>query len=170
MKKQEAQAHSTCSNCGAEIYPEHLDSGIARYEGDKLLCSFCVSDYEKKHDLGASGDHPLETIALQDDDDDMSPAASGKTRIHGISSGMFGAQHAWDDGRFKRSADPKGLGATRCRTFHSKLNDGSIEYMTNLINEWLDGNPNITVKFATTTIGPFEGKHVEQNLIITLFY
>lgn len=42
--------------------------------------------------------------------------------------------------------------------------------MTGQINEWLDANDKIVVKFATTTIGPFEGKHTEPNLIITAFY
>lgn len=169
MKPKE-QAHSTCSSCGAAIYPEHLDSGIARYEGDKLLCSFCVADYERSHDDSgvAKADAGLEPISLQDDDEDAAPAS--RTRIHAISSGMFGGGHAWDDSRFKRQADPQGHGATRCRTFHSKLNDGSIEFMTNSINEWLDGDPNIRVKFATSVIGIFEGKHAEPNLILTLFY
>ena len=60
--------------------------------------------------------------------------------------------------------------ATRCRTFHSKLTDGAINFLNHQINEWLDGNEDITVKFSNSTIGPFEGKHVEMNLIVTLFY
>ncbi len=166
--KQKEQHHSTCSSCGAAVYPEHLDSGIARYEDDKLLCSFCVADYEKEHDAIGKGKEPAaEAISLQDDEE---PPAGSRTRIHGISSGMFGAGHAWDESRFKRSLAPTAGGASRCRTFHSKLNDGSIEFMMNSINEWLDANPAITIKFATSTIGPFEGKHVEQNMILTLFY
>lgn len=167
MKSKESQ-HSTCSGCGAAIYPEHLDSGIARYEGDRLLCSFCVADYEKQHDAGTT-DSNLGSIALHDDDDD-DPAPASRTRIHAMSSGMFGGGQSWDDSQFKRTPDPNSSGAVRCRTFHSKLNDGSIEFMTKIMNEWIDGNPNIRVKFATSTIGIFEGKHAEPNLIITVFY
>ena len=42
--------------------------------------------------------------------------------------------------------------------------------MVNQINEWLDDNDDVAVKFATTTIGMFEGKHTEPNMITTVFY
>ena len=42
--------------------------------------------------------------------------------------------------------------------------------MNDQINDWLDGNDKISVKTATSTIGMFEGKHAEPNLILTIFY
>ena len=42
--------------------------------------------------------------------------------------------------------------------------------MMNQINEWLEANEEIVIKFSNSSIGPFEGKHTEQNIIITVFY
>ncbi|MEK6674084.1 MAG: hypothetical protein AABZ47_00345 [Planctomycetota bacterium] len=169
MKKTEAQ-HSTCGSCGAAVYAEHINSGIARYEGDKLLCSYCVAEYEKSHDASsapaASGD--LDPILLHGDEE-VAPEPA-KSRIHAMSTTTLGAGHGWSDARFKRPLDPAGSGATRCRCFHSKLNESSLDFMSNLINDWLETNPQIVIKFATSTIGVFEGKHAEPNLIVTLFY
>lgn len=60
--------------------------------------------------------------------------------------------------------------ATRCRTFHCKLADGPMAYLNEQINEWVDGNDDIEIKFATSTIGVVEGKHVDPHLIVTVFY
>jgi hypothetical protein len=60
--------------------------------------------------------------------------------------------------------------ATRCRTFHGKLNDASLAYLDNQINEWIDANPDVGIKFANTCIGVVEGKHAESHLIVTVFY
>ncbi len=46
---------SKCHNCGASVYPEHVDTGIARYEGGKLLCVHCVEEYEATHDSSIAG-------------------------------------------------------------------------------------------------------------------
>ncbi len=168
MKKVEQ--HSTCSECGATIYREHLDSGIARYEGNKLLCSFCVAEYEKQHDVsGSNVDAALDPISLQDDDEDLTPEpAQSKFKIS--TAALLGEGGAWTESRFKRRLNPDSPGASRCRSFHSKLNESSIDFMTKQINDWLDSNDQIVVKFATSTIGIFEGKHAEPNLIVTLFY
>jgi hypothetical protein len=164
------EQHSVCGECGATIYREHLDSGIARYEGSKLLCSFCVAEFEKAHDAsGTQTGMGLDTISLQDDDDDTTPEPA-KTKFRVSNVGLLGESGAWTESRFKRSLDPVSAGATRCRTFHSKLNEGSIDFMTRQINDWLDANEQIVIKFAASTIGVFEGKHAEPNLILTLFY
>ena len=42
--------------------------------------------------------------------------------------------------------------------------------MEEQINSWLDDNPDISIKFAETTVGTWEGKHSEPNLIMTVFY
>ena len=66
--------------------------------------------------------------------------------------------------------EPDKPGGTRCRIFHAKLNDGAIAFMSEQINEWLDTSTGIYVKTSTSTIGVFEGKHADPNLIVTLFY
>ena len=77
---------------------------------------------------------------------------------------------SWDESRFNRPLDPDTSHATRCRMFHAKLSDGAIDYLNGQINEWLDQNADISIKFANSTIGPFEGKHTEPNIIMSLFY
>lgn len=164
-----AEPHSVCGECGASVYQEHINSGIARYEGDRLLCSFCVADYERSHDATESGvfSSTADTIKLNEAESEQ-PKGS---KIQQLAEGsLLGATGMWDDSRFRRSLHPDGSGATRCRTFHSRLSDGALEYLTNQINEWLDGNDDIAVKFVTSTIGMFEGKHTEPNLIMTLWY
>lgn len=72
---------------------------------------------------------------------------------------------------FKRPLVTAADGATRCRTFHSKLTDAALSYMDNQINEWSDAHPEVHVKFATSTIGLFEAKqHQEPHLIVSVFY
>lgn len=160
---------SVCSECGASVYRQHLESGIARYEGSRLMCSHCVADLERKQDDEGYKEDALETIEFEDDE--REPRADlSSSRIHGATKNTLGLGGAWDESKFKRSLRPSEIGGTRCRTFHSKLSEAAIEFMTNQINDWLDSNANIVVKFSNATIGNFEGKHSEPNLILTLFY
>ncbi|MCH7592214.1 MAG: hypothetical protein IH989_05500 [Planctomycetes bacterium] len=176
--KQKSGETITCESCGASVYPEHLDSGIARYENGKLLCSHCVKDYEREHGAGDTGKvETFEPIQLESDEMNSSDSVgSGTTemsssRIHGMSEATLGHHAEADDaGRFKRPLDPKSPFATRCRTFHCKLSEGAIEFLNMQINEWLDNQTDIVVKFARSDIGMFEGKHKEPNLILTLFF
>ncbi|UCE61804.1 MAG: hypothetical protein JSU63_08675, partial [Phycisphaerales bacterium] len=41
-----------CSGCGASVYQDHIDSGIAKYEGSKLYCPHCLKDRESSGDDG----------------------------------------------------------------------------------------------------------------------
>lgn len=163
---------SKCEECGASVYQAHLESGIARYEKGRLMCAHCVAELERPHE--SKPDDDFAPIAF-DDDDEPSPRRGEKvepaaSRVQGAAKPTMGLSGAWNDARFKRTLDPNGTGASRCRTFHSKLSVAAIEFMNNQVNEWLDGNADIAIKNVTSCIGPFEGKHVEQNLIITVFY
>ena len=155
---------SVCGACGATIYKEHIDSGIARHEAGKLMCPHCVSEYEKSHDTASVGVAVEPTVGLADG------AGDGASKINVFGSANLTDVHAWDDSAFKRKLDPTAEGATRCRIFHSKLNQGAIEFMANSINQWLDESEDIRIKHATSTLGVFEGKHADQNIILTLFY
>jgi hypothetical protein len=62
-----------------------------------------------------------------------------------------------------------GSGATRCKLFHSKISDGPLEHMQQVINGWLDSEK-IEVKFVTQSIGVMEGKHAEPNVIVLVWY
>ncbi len=156
----------SCQGCGATVYPEHLETGIAKRLDGKLLCSHCVKEEETK----ASGVlDVLEPIPLDDDD-------IGGTRVEmsdsvvALTSDKLNKTSAWDDSRFRRKLDPSAPGAIRCRLFHAKLSEGALEFLNNQVNEWLDQNDQITVKFVNSTIGQFEGKHTETNLILAIFY
>jgi hypothetical protein len=157
---------SVCGACGASVYRQHIESGIARYKGGKLLCSICASEDEAEEDQAYA---PIEF----DDDEDAGESKEelmSSSRIHSASSMGMAAGKDWDESKFRRPLQPATGGATRCRTFHCKLSEGALDFMINQINEWVDGNDKVVIKYASTTIGPFEGKHTEQNLIITIFY
>lgn len=157
-----------CQKCGASVYRQHLDSGIARYEGGNLLCAHCVTEYERSHDSVNGGEsQEFETISL--DEADVVPVDLSQSRVM-ASSQTMGVAGAWDDSGLKRQVGGNAEGATRCRTFHSKLNENSLQFMNRQINEWVDKSENMAIKFATSTIGIFEGKHAEPNLILTIFY
>jgi len=164
-----------CQVCGASVYPEHIESGKARYDGGKLLCPHCVADEEKKKkkETAFPGDDiDLSPISFDEPDpNDMSESKAdlSESRIHGFSDDKFGSS-GWDESKFKRKVDPNATGAARCRIFHAKLSDGALTFMNDQINEWLDENPQVSIKFATSTIGILEGKHAEPNLMLTLFY
>ncbi|MHC4093662.1 MAG: hypothetical protein ACYSVY_25895, partial [Planctomycetota bacterium] len=94
------------------------------------------------------------------------------TAIHGFSGDTFatGGDALRDEAKYTRRLNPTVQTATRCRTFHTKLNDSAVAFMNDQINTWVDTNPDISIKFATSAIGIFEGKHSDPNLIVTVFY
>ncbi len=163
---------STCQGCGAAIYPEHLDSGIAGYLAGRLLCPHCLTEGQKEQ--AAIDEAELSPISFDDDEStvDMTKGSqSHSTSIHGFSGDSLASQKAiYDDSKYNRMLEPTSPTAMRCRTFHSKLNDGAVAYMNDQINTWVDSDPKIGIKFATSTIGVFEGKQKDPHLIMTIFY
>ena len=71
---------------------------------------------------------------------------------------------------FGRKPAINGTGACRVRSFHGRLSAQGLEYMDNQINEWLDHNPDIEVKFVSSVVGVFEGKMREPAVILNLWY
>ncbi len=84
--------------------------------------------------------------------------------------GISSIQGTHDTSHLKRDVNQTGSGATRCRTFHAKLNDASLAYLNNQVNDWVDSDESIEIKFATSSVGVVEGKHAEPHLIVTVFY
>ncbi len=154
----------TCDQCGAAVYTEHIQSGIAKRLSGRLLCAFCL---QGGSDSGGGGDlaEPID----HEPGDANEKASSTMISAFATTNQAIGGGR-WDESQFKRPLAPNAPGGTRCRIFHSKLNDGAIAFMTEQINHWLDDNPEITVKASTSTIGVFEGKHADPNLILTVFY
>lgn len=156
----------SCQGCGATVYPEHLETGIAKRLDGKLLCSHCVK--EKQTEASGVLD-VLEPIPL-DDDDIGGARVETSDSVVALASDQMNKASAWDDSRFTRKLDPSAPGAIRCRLFHAKLSEGALEFLNNQVNEWLDQNDQITIKFVNSTIGMFESKHTEPNLILAIFY
>jgi len=159
----------TCDGCGASVYEQHIKNGIARKMDGKLLCAHCVEEIKDAHGGGEAGlEDELAPIEFDNDEGHASTEMTS-TRIHKTTESTLGDK-AWDDQKYKRSLDPNSVGASRCRTFHCRISQGAVDFLNDQINEWLDENKDITVKFSNTVIGMFEGKHTEPNLILTVFY
>lgn len=130
-------ATKTCDQCGATVYPEHIESHQAERVGGKLLCPHCVAERRERF-TGSS----------------LSPRAVGGQ-----------AERVW-----RRPLRPTTSTATRCRTFHAKLNDASLNNLGDQISEWVDAQDDVEIKFASTAVGVVEGKHPDPHLIVTIFY
>lgn len=160
---------SLCEECGASVYKEHIESGLARYADGRLLCSHCVVEVERSQDaMGGGMSDSFVPIEL-DTEDEGAEVEMSSTRIHTVGDGGLG-KSAKADSDLKRPLNPNATGASRCRTFHCRISEGAVEFMNNQINEWLDEREDVTLKFAVSTIGLFEGKHTEPNIIMTVFY
>lgn len=73
--------------------------------------------------------------------------------------------HDW-----KRKPVINGNGACRVKSFRGKYSDQGLEHLDDTINEWLDANPDVEVKFVTSTVDLFEGKTREPALVLNLWY
>ncbi|MCX5689502.1 MAG: hypothetical protein NTV94_06905 [Planctomycetota bacterium] len=59
---------------------------------------------------------------------------------------------------WSRTPNSPGTGAIHVKSFHSKMNDDSLIYMDQQINEWLDAHPQYEVKLVTSSVGELLGK------------
>lgn len=161
----------SCDQCGATVYPEHLDKHKAGRVGGKLLCLHCL----RERQTGGGAADVLPTVeedgdeaplAMMDDLEDQNPLEGSQIRQFGTGLGLQGQMR--ED--FQRPLLKDSRNATRCRTFHAKLTDAAIAHLNESINDWVDEHPDIEIKFAMSNIGVVEGKHQDQHLIVTVFY
>ena len=120
-------------------------------------------------------DGPIELDPVEvEEDDELEPLtlvepadgeASPASKIRAFGVGATKTVQSW-----KRPTKANGTGSVRVRTFHGKLSEQGMDYMDNQINEWLDSNPDIEVKFVTSTVGQFEGKIREPALVLNVWY
>ncbi|MBU0640401.1 MAG: hypothetical protein KKB50_16170 [Planctomycetes bacterium] len=166
-----------CEECGASIYPEMLDKHTAERWQDRLLCPHCLK--EKKEaapadQLPAATAPPAEeeahaiSLALEAEEDEPMDRPSRNITFGG--GGLTFEQMGSAEDKHRRALLKGSPSATRCRIFHSKINDPSMLHMVQQINEWADQSEDIEIKFATSTIGVVEGKHADPHLIVTVFY
>jgi hypothetical protein len=45
-----------------------------------------------------------------------------------------------------------------------------VEYLDQIINDWLEHHADIEIKFVTSTIGMWDGKLKEPTLILNVWY
>lgn len=160
----------TCDECGAAVYPDHLEKGTAGMVNEKLLCPICYREYNKTN-VSAHDDAEATIALVEDEAIEAQMENEPKPQIKAFADdSVFGQMVDHDESKYKRPLNTSGRGAIRCRTFHTKLSDAAISYMDSTINEWTDKNPQIEIKFATSTIGIYEGKRAEPHLIVTVFY
>jgi hypothetical protein len=172
----EPQGMRTCDKCGAAIQREQLlEHTAARYKG-RLLCPQCVEEVKarimaaKNTEQGAESpadavDVPL---ALVEEDEKPRVVAGPSKQIHGFSGSEMTTQFA--ERQYQRPLLKGTRAATRCRTFHCKLTDTSFQHLNEQINEWVDEQEDVEIKFALSNIGVVEGKHADPHLIVTIFY
>ena len=156
----EGQVRS-CTGCGASIYPEHILRGLAGHWGGQLLCPHCLAE-RKQADTGDQA-----SLSLVDEDDHVAASNRSTTTDQPAMTDTTAELAA---GIERRPLNKTGQGATRVRIFHARLSDGAVRNMNLQVNQWLDRHPDIEIKFANTSVGTWEGKHAEPNLILTLFY
>jgi hypothetical protein len=191
MAKPPEEDLKSCALCGATVYPEHLTKGAADYWCGRLLCPHCL--HEKKQiaavnpaaayaDLDPSqAAAPIALVPESSDDSGGHAASGGPVRTAGgrpaAPAGMGSSASGGSrlgmvvEKRFRRPMLHGSANATRCRTFHCKLTDAAMAYLGDTINEWIDSNEGIEIKFATSSIGTFELKSSsEPHLFLTLFY
>jgi len=157
MAAQETELN-TCQECGATIYPEHLERHTAERVGGRLLCPHCLQE-TRGAGKPAATDGVL-TLA----DEPAGEAPPPPIRAFG------GGRAAETDGKYRRALLSDGPNATRCRTFHCKLTDASMSHLDQQVNDWVDQHEGVVVKFATSAVGVVEGKHSDPHLIVTIFY
>jgi hypothetical protein len=167
-----------CADCGATIYPEHIEKHLAdRLEG-KLLCAHCLRDHRAAAPAAvgappAAAGIPFPVLEEAGDEGPVIEYDKKTTVIRafgGASGGLREGAAAGEDGRFHRALLKNSPSATRCRAFHCKLADAALSHMCTQINEWADSDGDIEIKFATSCIGVVEGKHADPHLIVTVFY
>lgn len=157
----------TCTGCGASIYQEHIDRGLAGMWAGAMLCPLCLAE-KKKTNSPAPGTGDLAPLSLVEAPDTTDQA--GRSSLHGY-SGVAAAEGAGAEVQpYQRPLNQAGKAATRIRTFHAKLTEGAIRHLDQQVNTWLDGHPDVEIKFANTTVGVWEGKHPEPHLILSVFY
>ena len=98
---------------------------------------------------------------------DEAPSAHAPVQHHKIMA--FGPQNELKEKEYKRPTTITGRGAVRVRTFHGHMSDDGLRRLDEKINDFLEAHPQFEVKFATTTVGVWDGKTKEPALLINLW-
>ncbi len=154
-----AEELKICQNCGATIYPEHMESGKAGLWQGQLLCPVCMEEKKSNTASSSSEEEPIQLVSEEEMDTTRKIEALAQKKAT-----------VFDESTLKRPLNKTGKGATRLKVFHSKISDGAVDFMVKTINEWIDNNEDVEIKMAQSHIGIWEGKHPEPHLILTVWY
>ncbi|MDX2016375.1 MAG: hypothetical protein SFY95_01890 [Planctomycetota bacterium] len=116
----------------------------------------------------SSTPHPAQAPAQASDHGPVAGQAIAGTKIV-LNEQRLGANVGRHEDAWKRKPNTTGTGAIHVKSFHCKLNSESLDYLDRQINEWLDAHPQYEVKFVTTSIGEWQGKIKEPNLIMQVW-
>ena len=93
-------------------------------------------------------------------------SSSGASKIKTFEQKLRSLRH---EDTWNRTPNSTGTGAIHVKSFHCKLTGDSLEFLDRQINEWLDAHPQYEVKFVTSSIGTWTGKHKEPNMIVNVW-
>ncbi len=94
---------------------------------------------------------------------------AGSPKIQAFDQRLGSGSKSPED-RWKRSPVVTGKGASHVKSFHCKLNNESLDFLDQQVNEWLDAHPQFEVKMATTSVGEWNGKQGrEPNVIMQIW-
>ena len=164
MSSVDSEILMPCAACGASIYREHIHRGLAGMWAGQMLCPACLRPKresgvaEPTGEAGGSIPFPLAPVEGADADASIESASAPQPET------------ASGESAFVEASIETGAGARHVRTFHAKLSEAALRHLDEQVNSWLKDNPTVKVKFANTTVGLFEGKHSEPNLVLTVFY
>ena len=129
---------------------------ISELDSDELLQNAIPIDQAEQNETVDSG----QPEAL-----DLAEAEEGqvKRKIQ-----AFGPTSRHEE-KWNRTPNTTGQGAIHVKTFVSKLRLDAIDHLDQVINEWLDANPQYEVKLVTTSIGELVGKTREQALFMSVW-
>ncbi len=116
-------------------------------------------------EIAASLDDTL-PIDIADDPIPTASSTDAAPKIRTFQQKLSSLKH---EDNWNRTPNSNGTGAIHCKSFHCKLTGDSLEFLDQQINEWLDAHPQYEVKFVTSSIGTWTGKHKEPNLIVTVW-
>jgi hypothetical protein len=118
--------------------------------------------------MPTGNDLDLEPISLVEEVTDIAAATANPAPKKIVAFGADTGHH--QKKQWKRPLHSTGTGATRVKSFHGKYSEQGLEYLDNAINDWLDNNTDIEVKFVTSTVMTFEGKIREPALVLNVWY
>jgi hypothetical protein len=87
---------------------------------------------------------------------------ASKIQVYGVG--------AMTEREYHRHANMTGNGACHVKSFHGRLNEDGLQRIDDKINEFMEAHPELEIKFATTTIGIWDGKTKDPSMIINVWF